>query len=342
MFSEYSSNVILAKTRAMYGKRLKHSDYDTLLNCKSVFEIASYLKNNTSYSKTLALTNESEVHRGDLEFILKNKSLTDLASLLRYEKASGDAFSDYIVAKIEIEQIINTLMRISSSGETFLPRNLPPLFDKHSKIKLSTLTHARTYDEFLMAIRNSSYKKLFKDIKPDENGCLNLSQIEYILYNYLYKILFSSIESTSNATAKNQLNDIFRTYINFRNFVRIVRNKRNKNKSYDFMIMDFGSLSKKHLDKMIKAASEKEAFEIMASIPQGRFLNKIEYGYVDQIPFIVRHKMCIHEIHSSVSTAVVLMSYIFLMENELSNIIKIIEGIRYSLPKSEISKLLIL
>ena len=48
LISRFSSNVILAKARAMYGNSLKAKDYTNLLNCHSVSEIASYLKNNTS------------------------------------------------------------------------------------------------------------------------------------------------------------------------------------------------------------------------------------------------------------------------------------------------------
>ena len=43
-----SANVILAKARAMYGNSLKSQNYLELLNCHSVSEVASYLKNRTS------------------------------------------------------------------------------------------------------------------------------------------------------------------------------------------------------------------------------------------------------------------------------------------------------
>ena len=93
---------------------------------------------------------------------------------------------------------------------------------------------------------------------------------------------------------------------------------------------------------MLNSSSEDEAFNIMKSIHQGYLLNRIEYNYLDQIPTAALFKKCNHEIHSSVNSSVVLLSYIFLIQNELNNIIKIIEGTRYKLPKDEISKLLIL
>ena len=189
MFSDLSSNVILAKTRAMYGNRIRHSDYDTLLNCKSVFEIASFLKNNTSYSKTLSNVNESLVHRGDLEFFIKDKLFTDLASLGRYEIASGNAFSKYVITKTEIEQILHSLRYLSSVNQSSSKRQLPVFFTAHSKINFSAMSSIKTYDEFLFALRNSPYKKLISDIKVSSENRINSSQIEQILYNYLYDIL---------------------------------------------------------------------------------------------------------------------------------------------------------
>lgn len=342
MFSDLSSNVILAKARAMYGNRIRHSDYDTLLNCKSVFEIASFLKNSTSYSKTLSDVNESLVHRGDLEFFIKDKLFTDLASLCRYEIASGDDFSKYVITKTEIEQILHSLRYLLSINKSSSKRNLPIFFTAHSKINFSAISNIKTYDEFLFALGNSPYKKLLSKIKISDENQINLSQIEQILYNYLYEILYEAIKKTSNKNAKKQLSDIFKIHINFSNFVRIIRSKRNNNKNLDYIILKHGTIPEKHISAMLNSSSEDEAFNIMKSIHQGYLLNRIEYNYLDQIPTAALFKKCNHEIHSSVNSSVVLLSYIFLIQNELNNIIKIIEGTRYKLPKDEISKLLIL
>lgn len=62
--SPYSSNVILAKARAMYGRCLTAQDFHNLLACHSVSEIASYLKNRTAYAGVLADINESTITAG--------------------------------------------------------------------------------------------------------------------------------------------------------------------------------------------------------------------------------------------------------------------------------------
>ena len=66
-----SANVVSAKVRALYGHRLMPEDYNAMLHAHSVSEVASYLKAHTGYKAALADVNESILHRGDLETILR-------------------------------------------------------------------------------------------------------------------------------------------------------------------------------------------------------------------------------------------------------------------------------
>ncbi len=65
-----ASNVLLTKSRAMFGKRLTAQNISDLLGCQTVTEVAVYLKNNTHYAYALRNIDESNVHRGQLEAAL--------------------------------------------------------------------------------------------------------------------------------------------------------------------------------------------------------------------------------------------------------------------------------
>ena len=103
--SDMASNAILAKARAMYGKCLTEHDYKQLMDCRNVSEVASYLKSRTNYKTVLAGMNENEVHRGQLEPILKQNLYYDIYALSRYARDKTLAFSDFIISEMEIEQI---------------------------------------------------------------------------------------------------------------------------------------------------------------------------------------------------------------------------------------------
>ena len=67
-----ASNAAMAtKAKAMFGKRLTASDYQQLLQKKSIPEIASYLKNETLFREALEGYSETGLHRGQLEMLIR-------------------------------------------------------------------------------------------------------------------------------------------------------------------------------------------------------------------------------------------------------------------------------
>ena len=84
MSSTMASNAILAKTRAMYGKSLTETDYKQLMDCRNVPEVAAYLKSRTSYRSALTGLNETEVHRGQLEPMLRQNLYYDISFPILY------------------------------------------------------------------------------------------------------------------------------------------------------------------------------------------------------------------------------------------------------------------
>ena len=144
MSSEMASNAILAKARAMYGKCLSDNDYRQLMDCRNVSEVASYLKSRTNYRAVLAGLNENEVHRGQLEPILRQNLYYDISSLSRYARDKSLVFSNFIISEMEIEQIIRclTLLNIGKSEE--LIYSVPMALDSFTKVSFEALTKVRS------------------------------------------------------------------------------------------------------------------------------------------------------------------------------------------------------
>lgn len=342
MLSKYSSNVILTKVRSMYGNRVKKEDYDNLMNSKNVSQIASYLKNNTHYSTVLSSIDERNIHRGHLEAVIKTKLFNDCEKLMRFEMSTGNSFSKYLITRTEIRQIIKSLALISGEKTEDNISEMPIYFNKFTKINLQVLSNAKTYDDFLSALGKSSYRDLLEKYHPKKGERLDIQKIECELYNYLYGTFLSGIEGTAGNRVKKELWNIISDFIDYGNFIRIYRSKKMGINPDESIIVHHGNLKKKHIDEMLEANSEKEVFEIMRSTNQGKRLGKVEYNYIDEIQYRMIYDKCRMNIHMSIDPSIVMLSYIFLMQIELSNLISIIEGVRYNLPKSEVEKLLTL
>ena len=90
---------------------------------------------------------------------------------------------------------------------------------------------------------------------------------------------------------------------------------------------------------MLEAEPE-AVLDVMAKAPIGKRCKKVPHTYIDQMADRMKYLTCRHDIRFSTHPSVVMLSYIFLAQIEIQDIINIIEGIRYHLAPEGIQKLL--
>lgn len=344
MGSSKSANAVLAKVRAKYGRRLSDKDYTNLLSCKSVAEVVTYLKNNTYYETVLKKVNEREIHRGQLEVILRQKLYEDFYSLCLYTKGSGEYFAQFILQRDEIEQIIHFLTLLSSNSTDEYIFSMPEYFTKHTCINAASLARARDYDQFFASLVGTPYEQIMAEFRPKKGERINISKIEDKLYKYCYKNVYNSIEKYSSGAEKKALYDLFDSLIDYKNFVRVFRLKKYYKESPEVTVgflFPYGTFKSKTVKKLCAAQTSAEVFEAVKDTSFGRNLSKIEYVYAGEIDKVGMFKVTKKNIHFSSFPLVVMLSYIFVMETEYRNIVSIIEGVRYKVDPSKIETLVI-
>lgn len=344
MLSTFSSNVVLAKARAMYGRRLKAQQYQDLLNCHTVTEIARYLLNNTDYSSVLAGINDREIYRGQLENRLKQKVFEDSASLCRYELSIGDVFGGYLLQRNEIEQILSALLHLNADMSKEYYFSMPVPLASYSHIDLVALSSAESFDAILSSLLHTPYRALLAPFRPsDYESALDYKEIENALYTYLYSNMYEIIEKHAVRGTKKDLKEIVDTYLDLSNFARIIRLKQYFQAGPDYIrssLLPFGSLKDAQIEKLLHAKDTDEVRTLFAKTSLGKRSAKIPYHFPDQLAERSIYKVSRHNIHFSTHPSVVMLSYFFLAQIELMDIINIVEGTRYKLPSNEIKKLL--
>lgn len=343
VLTKYAANAIIAKARAMYGKRFNEKDYQSLLNCSSVGEVMSYLKSHTRYATVLNNMSERDVHRGQLETVLKQQVTHEFAALSHYEIATGESFSQYLINKAEVEQLCHFLLLLSAGKPENYVFVLPPSLEAHTKIDLKALPKAKNYDEFLNAL-DSHYKKLLQPLKPSDGNTIDVPKIENVLYTDMFDNLFDIIENHTSGQEKKALIEMFSTRIDLMNFVRVLRLQKYyhlKPAEIRAMLFPHGSVREAVLMEMCSSQSPKELFAVAAQSSVGKRIAKMEYNYAGEIDRRGCYDYTRRQIRFSTVPTVVMMSYIVLVQTELSNIINIIEGVRYKVDPDTIKKLLI-
>ncbi len=344
MGSSKSANAVLAKARAKYGRRLTEKDYTNLLSCKSVAEVVTYLKNNTYYETVLKKVNEREIHRGQLEVILKQKLFEDFYSLCLYTKGSGEYFAQFILQRDEIEQIIHFLTLLSSNSTQEYIFSMPTYFSQHTSINLSSLSRARDYDQFFACFAGTPYEPILAEFRPKKGEKVNIARVEDKLYKFCYRNLYTSIEKYSSGAEKKALLAMFDQIIDYLNFVRVFRLKKYFHESPETtasFLFPYGTLSSKTRKKLCAATTSAEVFEAVKDTSFGRNLSRLEYVYAGDIYRVGLFRVTKKNIHFSSFPLVVMLSYVFVMQTEYSNIVSIIEGARYNVDSSKIEALII-
>ena len=124
-----AANAVLAKARAMYGKRLTAQNYTDLLACRSVNEAAAYLKAHTAYADAFEGVTMGSLRRWQIEILLREHLSNNFASLCRYEKSIGDGFYKYFVTLSDVDMLLHSvryLKRLTNMPQSVLTTMLMP------------------------------------------------------------------------------------------------------------------------------------------------------------------------------------------------------------------------
>lgn len=342
--SSQSANAILAKARAMYGKSLKESDFNALLDCKSVAEIAVYLKQRTDYSSVLGGLDENNIHRGQLETLLRQEIYFDLFALSRYAHEDTLAFSDFFISGMEIQQVIKCLMLINIGKADEYVYSVPLSLDEFTHISLKALAGVHSYGDILNALKGTWYYSVLSELLPKDNAKADITAIEIALENKSYEKALETIDKGRHQSDRKELRDIFLSMLDIENMSRIIRLKKYYGLSSEQimpMLIPYGRLSRKMLAEFCRAENVEQIFELSGSTHIGRLMAKPSYREHRQMKDIMIYNYCKHHLRLSPNPTIVMISYIYLREIELKNIVNLIEAARYELSADEKVKLLI-
>ncbi|MCI7232911.1 MAG: V-type ATPase subunit [Oscillospiraceae bacterium] len=339
-------NATVAKMHAIYGKRLKQEDYSALLSCTSVSDAAGYLKRNTYYSRALDGVDTDNIHRGNLEDILRRSIMENYFRMINFEKIGRDDFYDYFIVKTEIDEILICILHLNAGTGDHI-NTLPIYMNKYTSFNLLELAKAQDYDDLLAITKKTPYYDILKEFKPEEEGGhIDYPAIELKLRTYYAKRLTESVKKFGGETEK-RLKNYIGAQTDMINIINSYRMKRYFNADAAEikarMIPVYMRIPEKKMDELYSARDDKEFLERFSKTYYGREIAEKGFDMKDPEMSLIQFRFLQAKRAFSRSTSAPECFYTFnhLAEIEVKNIIRIIEGIRYSLPTKEISELII-
>lgn len=337
---------ISAKAKAMFGKRLTYIDYKELLKKKSVSEIAYYLKNYTHYKQSLSSVDDNNIHRGQLELILKKDLFKRYEKLCRYLVSKKNRFFYYYITKAEVQQILRCIMLLNSNSMDDFIVELPGFLISSSTFDLLSLAKVRCFEDLENVLKNSHYKNVIKKCKPDKNDIIDYTMSEILLRSHQYKIILDLINKNFKNKEKKSIEKAFKLEIDLLNIASIFRLKKYFNMTPDKIkskLIPFGYfLNKDKLDRLISSDLNKNFYIICNNIFKSIYNSDENFKIIEKYIHTLKYKYNKKLLYFSTFSSCTFYSLFVLSEIELENIIKIIEGIRYKVDVNEIKELIIL
>lgn len=335
------SSAITAKVRSQYGKRLKPKDYQAMVKCETVGDVVQYLKTYTLYQSLLDKVSK-DVHRGNLESLIKEKQFEKFLTLCKYS-SGGSPVTDYILRSYEINELMKMITLLSINRPQEYLFSLPLYFLQHTEIDLEALSRVHSHRELIEVLGKTEYRRIVEKFPPNENGDYDLAAVEDALSSYNLGVLYGSIGKIKNKKDRSQLKELFDTLIDYSNYTRIIRLKKYYNMSNEAVrshLMNYGTLTGKKLDTILR---KEDLSDIRAALMQTKVGKKATtIGENSEMAVQGRFNKCRHELYFSSNPEIIMLAYYIITETELANLIAVIEGVRYQTKPEDILALLIM
>ncbi len=340
-----SSNAMMIKAKAMFGNRLTANDYQLLLQKKNIGEIASYLKNDTYFSRSLEGINEKAIHRGQLEILIKTDLFKRFSSLMRYEFDDKDDFYRFEIIESEITQILNVVRSFMTQDNTTLISSLPTFISKEISFDLEKLVSSKNFDDLLEVLKSTMYYPIIEKYKKNKLEDIDFIGLEHELKYLSYQEIIRLARKNFKGKELDSIKDIILTEIELENFSKIYRLKKFFNASpmqiKPLITPIYQHFSKQSLNDLIESNNAEELLKILLSSKYGNYVKDYKFDRIEQFVKKINYEISKKYMYFSTNSDVVILAYMMVSNVEIQNIIDIIEGARYSVPMEQISRLLV-
>ncbi len=341
--SVFTYSSIATKVRGMYAKLLTMEDYQTMIEKKSVSDVATYLKTSTNYGQLLSKVNVSLIHRGQLEGILLQEMMNDYKKIFHHVRGNMKTFLHLLYDKYEVESL-KILFRILESGNdvALFPDSVTFLSENQS-LNTNKLLSSKSSSQLIGNLHGSIYYDVLSYYEGN-SAYLNLFNIETSLDQYYFRQLQKQVKKLLTGNDEKVVREALIAQLDIMNILWVYRSRKyysmDREGMYNNMIGHQSKLSREIIKQLVDCNDDKQFIQIVEKTKYGNiFSGENQHNYERNYhKFIYQlHVSTLRHQHFSIGSVV---AYLHLKEFEITNIISVVEGIRYHIDKDEISEFL--
>ena len=335
--SNYSA--VSAKTKAMFGKCFKKSDFETLVTKSSVNDVCAYLKNETFYRDIFADVDENSVHRGLIEEQLWIKLDNEYNKIYNFVDNEKKVILDFLFIRKEVDYLKHSIRNLFNREKAPVPEPVSDFFEKRTKINIQKCVKAKSLDDFIKACENTVYYEYMKRVKAVNSDYFSIAMGLDLLY---YENYWKRIKQLSGRE-RRAMEKFVGSQIDMMNIIWIYRSKEyfkfSNEQIYTCLIPVRYRLSEELIKKLVNTKTGEGIISILDKTVYKSLFKRISEGfYVDENYRRIMYKIARSTFTTASDTIAGSCAYLDMKEFEILNIIRVIEGIRYGINPEAIKK----
>lgn len=340
----YVGNALITKIKTIHANDLKTDDYKELLKKRNISDVTAYLKKHPAYRDVLESIPEYAVNRSRLESLIRRQKFNHLMRVIKFLTMKEKSF--YLLSLLHQEhEVLLAMIRSYISHEVYdVIADLPLYFDQYSKINFEAISKTSNMKELVEALKDTKYQRMLKPFEKLGNDDLKYYEFESLFESDYYKYAFDQIKLHFKGNLKNELENVFKSRIEMENMIKVYRLKKFykvSDEEIKMMLVPSNRISEQKLEMIIKIKDPNEIFKKIIELGQQQYIGDKDQIYLeyfgDHLRYHIANKLMYYASHPSK----VFIGYMILSELEVTNLIHLIEGIRYQVPESEIRTMMV-
>ena len=178
------------KIRAMSRYLITDEQFQDITYMKSIDEFITYIKNTPGYSNVFEHVSADNLHREDVERLLRKDVFNDFTKLYRFANSKQRDFLDLYFLRYQVSIIKSCLKKVANNQYPELDLSLyQDFFLHHSKLNLDKLSSSTSIKELVENLKGSDfYKPLSKLLDYRESTIYDFEvQLDAYYYTSLWK-----------------------------------------------------------------------------------------------------------------------------------------------------------
>lgn len=337
-----ANSAAVAKAKAVYGTLFKKEDYENLVHRNSVSTAVSYLKGTPRYAAVFSGYDGAALHRGQIEQLLGKSVFESYCRIRRFSSLSG-AVMDFYLKEREAEQLSKAIAAVAAGTQERFYLAFPDYLMDRVGFDPKAAAQAKNGKALLAALRGTVFEKPLTPLLSGEE--IDLNRCVTAVHACLLSWKFTELNKSCRGKELERLKSFFLRRADSENLLTCYRLKRffdEDSERIKTLILPYRYRVKpREIDDALSAQEPSEALlRLLTERCVSRNIaveeDSPETGIARENYEYFRHRLALTS-----NEAEALYALMILLDTERTNLQKIIEGIRYSVPAQEIEKFII-